>query len=60
MIVLEREDRARRRARIYATIGHGSTCDAPPRADGPDGTQIVRAMQLAIERSGRALEETAA
>jgi 3-oxoacyl-[acyl-carrier-protein] synthase II len=60
MIVLEREDRARARgARIYATIdGHGSTCDAYHRVQmDPDGTQIVRAMQLAIERSGRALEE---
>ena len=60
MLVLEREDRARARgASIYATIdGHGSTCDAYHRVQmDPDGTQIVRAMQLAIERSGRALEE---
>ena len=60
MMVLEREDRARARgASIYATIdGHGSTCDAYHRVQmDPDGTQIVRAMRLAIERSGRALEE---
>ena len=57
---LEREDRARARgARIYATIdGYGSTCDAYHRVQmDPDGEQIVRAMQLAIDRSGRALEE---
>ena len=60
MVVLEREDRARARgAAIYATIdGHGSTCDAYHRVQmDPDGTQIVRAMALAVERSGRALEE---
>jgi 3-oxoacyl-[acyl-carrier-protein] synthase II len=60
MLVLEREDRARARgATIYATIdGHGSTCDAYHRVQmDPDGEQIVRAMQLAVTRSGRALEE---
>jgi 3-oxoacyl-[acyl-carrier-protein] synthase II len=60
MLVVEREDRARARgARIYATIdGYGSTCDAYHRVQmDPDGEQIVRAMQLAIERSGRAMEE---
>jgi 3-oxoacyl-[acyl-carrier-protein] synthase II len=60
MVVVEREDRARARgARIYATIeGHGSTCDAYHRVQmAPDGAQIVRAMRMAIERSGRALEE---
>jgi 3-oxoacyl-[acyl-carrier-protein] synthase II len=60
MIVLEREDRARARgATVYAAVeGHGSTCDAYHRVQmDPDGTQIVRAMRLAIERSGRALEE---
>ncbi len=60
MVVLEREDRARARgATVYATIdGYGSTCDAYHRVQmDPDGTQIVRAMRLAIERSGRALEE---
>lgn len=60
MLVLEREDRARARgARIYATIdGYGSTCDAYHRVQmDPDGEQIVRAMRLAVERSGRALED---
>jgi 3-oxoacyl-[acyl-carrier-protein] synthase II len=60
MMVLEREDRARARgATVYATIdGYGSTCDAYHRVQmDPDGTQIVRAMRLAIERSGHALEE---
>jgi len=60
MVVLEREDRARARgATVYATIdGYGSTCDAYHRVQmDPDGTQIVRAMRLAIERSGRALED---
>lgn len=60
MLVLEREDRARARgARVYATIdGYGSTCDAYHRVQmDPDGDQIVRAMALAVERSGRPLEE---
>ena len=60
MVVLEREDRARARgARIYATVeGYGSTCDAYHRVQmDPDGEQIVRAMQTAIDRSGRAIEE---
>jgi 3-oxoacyl-[acyl-carrier-protein] synthase II len=60
MIVLEREERARARgATIYATVdGHGSTCDAYHRVQmDPDGAQIIRAMRLAIERSGRALDE---
>lgn len=60
MLVLEREERARARgAAIYAFVeGYGSTCDAYHRVQmDPDGEQIVRAMQLAIERSGRALEE---
>ena len=56
MIVLEREDRARARgAKIYASIdGYGSTCDAYHRVQmAPSGEQIVRAIRLAIERSGR-------
>ncbi|HZP47135.1 MAG TPA: beta-ketoacyl-[acyl-carrier-protein] synthase family protein [Vicinamibacterales bacterium] len=59
MLVLEREDRARARgATIYATIdGYGSTCDAYHRVQmAPDGEQIVRAMAIALERSGRARE----
>ena len=60
MVVLEREDRARARgATIYASIdGYGSTCDAYHRVQmAPDGEEIVRAMTLAIERSGRRPEE---
>ena len=55
MVVVEREDRARARgARIYASIdGYGSTCDAYHRVQmAPDGEQIVRAIALAIDRSG--------
>lgn len=60
MVVLEREDRARARgATIYASIdGYGSTCDAYHRVQmAPDGEEIVRAITLAIERSGRAREQ---
>jgi 3-oxoacyl-[acyl-carrier-protein] synthase II len=60
MVVLEREDRARARgARVYATVdGYGSTCDAYHRVQmNPDGEQIVRAMRLAIERSGHPVED---
>jgi 3-oxoacyl-[acyl-carrier-protein] synthase II len=60
MLVLEREDRARARgATIYASIdGYGSTCDAYHRVQmAPAGDEIVRAMTLAIERSGRHREE---
>ncbi|HEX7780305.1 MAG TPA: beta-ketoacyl-[acyl-carrier-protein] synthase family protein [Vicinamibacterales bacterium] len=60
LMTLEREERARDRgARIYATIeGYGSTCDAYHRVQmDPDGTEIVRAIELALRRSGRALEE---
>jgi len=60
MMVLEREDRARARgARIYASVdGYGSTCDAYHRVQmAPDGEEIVRAISLAIARSGRAREE---
>src|SRR6476660_8518995 len=60
MVVLEREDRARARgATVYAIVeGYGSTCDAYHRVQmDPDGEQIVRAMTLAIERSGRPIEE---
>jgi 3-oxoacyl-[acyl-carrier-protein] synthase II len=59
MVVLEREDRARARgATIYASIdGYGSTCDAYHRVQmAPDGVEIVRAITLAIERSGRRRE----
>jgi 3-oxoacyl-[acyl-carrier-protein] synthase II len=56
LMTLERLDRARARgARIYATVeGYGSTCDAYHRVQmNPDGHEIVRAMELAIRRSGR-------
>jgi 3-oxoacyl-[acyl-carrier-protein] synthase II len=56
MLVLEREDRARARgAPIYASIdGYASTCDAYHRVQmAPSGEEIVRAMELAIARSGR-------
>jgi 3-oxoacyl-[acyl-carrier-protein] synthase II len=56
MVVVESEARARARgARIYASVdGYGSTCDAYHRVQmAPDGEEIVRAMSLAIERSGR-------
>ena len=59
MLVLEREERARARgAPIYATVdGYGSTCDAFHRVQmDPNGEEIVRAMELAIARSGRAAE----
>jgi 3-oxoacyl-[acyl-carrier-protein] synthase II len=60
LVVLEREDRARARgAQIYAYVeGYGSTCDAYHRVQmDPDGEQIVRAMQLAVDRSRRPLDE---
>jgi 3-oxoacyl-[acyl-carrier-protein] synthase II len=56
LITVERLDRARARgAKVYATVeGYGSTCDAYHRVQmDPDGTEIVRAMTLAIRRSGR-------
>jgi 3-oxoacyl-[acyl-carrier-protein] synthase II len=60
MIVLEREDRARARgAKVYASIdGYASTCDAYHRVQmAPDGEEIVRAITLAIERSGRTIDD---
>ena len=60
MVALEREDRARARgAHVYATIdGYASTCDAYHRVQmDPDGEQIVRCMQTAVAKSGRALDE---
>jgi 3-oxoacyl-[acyl-carrier-protein] synthase II len=60
MVVVEREDRARARgAPIYASIdGYGSTCDAYHRVQmAPDGEEIVRAISMAIDRSGRSREE---
>jgi 3-oxoacyl-[acyl-carrier-protein] synthase II len=60
MFVIERESRARARGIVpYASIdGYGSTCDAYHRVQmDPDGAEIVRAMSLAIERSGRPADE---
>jgi 3-oxoacyl-[acyl-carrier-protein] synthase II len=59
MLVLEREDRARARgARAYAAVdGYASTCDAYHRVQmDPDGTEIVRAMQLALCRARAPVE----
>jgi 3-oxoacyl-[acyl-carrier-protein] synthase II len=59
LFTLEREDRARARgARIYASVdGYGSTCDAYHRVQmDPHGGEIVRAMTLAVTRSGRPIE----
>jgi 3-oxoacyl-[acyl-carrier-protein] synthase II len=56
MFVIERESRARARGIVpYASVdGYGSTCDAYHRVQmDPEGGEIVRAMSLAIERSGR-------
>jgi 3-oxoacyl-[acyl-carrier-protein] synthase II len=60
MVVLEREERARARgATVYASIdGYASTCDAYHRVQmAPDGEEIIRAMSLAIERSGRSASD---
>lgn len=60
MFVLEREDRARARGvRLYASVdGYASTCDAYHRVQmAPDGEEIVRAISLAIARSGRAPDQ---
>ena len=60
MVVLEREERARARgAHVYATIdGYASTCDAYHRVQmDPDGHEIVRCMQTAVAKAGRALED---
>jgi 3-oxoacyl-[acyl-carrier-protein] synthase II len=57
LLTLELEERARARgAKVYATVdGYGSTCDAYHRVQmDPDGTEIVRAMELAVTRSGHA------
>jgi 3-oxoacyl-[acyl-carrier-protein] synthase II len=60
MVVIEREDRARARgAHVYATIdGYASTCDAYHRVQmDPDGHEIVRCMQTAVSKAGRALDD---
>ena len=60
MFVLEREDRALARgATCYARIeGYGSTCDAYHRVQmDPDGDEIVRCLEIAVQKSGRHAEE---
>ncbi len=60
MVVLEREDRAvARGARRYARVeGYGSTCDAYHRVQmDPDGDEIVRCIQMALDKSRRRPEE---
>ncbi len=56
LMTVESEARAKARgAKVYAYIdGYASTCDAYHRVQmDPEGTEIVRAMTMAIERSGR-------
>jgi 3-oxoacyl-[acyl-carrier-protein] synthase II len=60
MFVLEREDRAiARGATRYARVeGYASTCDAYHRVQmDPDGVEIVRCIELALERANRRPEE---
>lgn len=60
MVVLERADRAAARgARPYAVVeGYGSTCDAFHRVQmDPAGDQIVAAMEQALARAGRSVDE---
>ena len=60
MLVLEREDRAiARGATRYARVeGYGSTCDAYHRVQmDPDGGEIVRCINMALDRAGRRPED---
>jgi 3-oxoacyl-[acyl-carrier-protein] synthase II len=60
MFVMEREERARARgATCYARVeGYGSTCDAYHRVQmDPDGVEIVRCIQMAMDKAGRVPEE---
>ena len=59
MLVFEREDRARARgAKVYAAVeSYASTCDAYHRVQlEPDGIEIMRCINTALDRSGRARE----
>jgi 3-oxoacyl-[acyl-carrier-protein] synthase II len=60
LMTLESLEHARARgARVYATVdGYGSTCDAYHRVQmDPEGTEIVRAMTLALTRARRPADE---
>ena len=60
MVVLEREDRATARgATRYARVeGYASTCDAYHRVQmAPDGAEIVRCIETALQKAGRRPEE---
>jgi 3-oxoacyl-[acyl-carrier-protein] synthase II len=60
MLVLEREDRAvARGAARYARVeGYASTCDAYHRVQmDPDGAEIVRCIEGALQKAGRCAEE---
>src|SRR5687767_8834890 len=60
MMVLEREDRAiARGATRYARIeGYAATCDAYHRVQmAPDGTEIVRCIETALDKAHRRPEE---
>jgi 3-oxoacyl-[acyl-carrier-protein] synthase II len=60
MFVLESEERALARGvRPYARIeGYGSTCDAYHRVQmDPDGSEIVRCIEMALDRAHRKPEE---
>jgi 3-oxoacyl-[acyl-carrier-protein] synthase II len=60
MLVLEREDRAvARGAPRYARVeGYASTCDAYHRVQmDPDGAEIVRCIEMALDKAGRSREE---
>ena len=60
MVVLEREDRARARGARDLRVDRRLRLDLrriPPRPDGAGRREIVRAIGLAIERSGRPPDE---
>ena len=60
MFAIEREDRALARGvRPYVRIeGYGSTCDAYHRVQmAPDGTEIIRCIEMALGRAQRRPEE---